>query len=100
MAETFPIYVWINEERFAKLQQAGLADKAVEAFAGLKRLEVHANEAQKDELLKRFPGSKCDLSTTRSIELLPRAFKDKLFQKVIEMRRLDPDVVEAALRSA
>ncbi len=100
MAETFPIYVWINEERFAKLQEAGLADKAVEAFAGLKRLEVHANEAQKDELLKRFPGSKCDLSTTRSIELLPRAFKDKLFQKVIEMRRLDPDVVEAALRSA
>ncbi len=100
MAETFPIYVWINEERFAKLQEAGLADKAVEAFAGLKRLEVHANEAQKDELLRRFPGSKCDLSTTRSIELLPRAFKDKLFQKVIEMRRLDPEVVEAALRSA
>jgi len=100
MAETFPIYVWINEERFAKLQEAGLADKAVEAFAGLKRLEVHANEAQKDELLRRFPGSKCDLSTTRSIELLPRAFKDKLFQKVIEMRRLDPEVVEEALRSA
>jgi len=99
MAETFPIYVWINEERFAKLQEAGLADKAVEAFAGLKRLEVHANEAQKDELLRRFPGSKCDLSTTRSIELLPRAFKDKLFQKVIEMRRLDPEVVEEALKS-
>lgn len=100
MAETFPIYIWINEERFAKLQAAGLADKAVEAFAGLKRLEVHANEAQKDELLKRFPGSKCDLSTTRSIELLPRQFKDKLFEKVIELRKLDPDVVEAALRSA
>lgn len=99
MAETFPIYIWINEERFDKLQKAGLADKAVEAFAGLKRLEIHANEAQKDELLKRFPGSKCDLSTTRSIELLPKAFKDRLFEKALEIKRLDPEVVEAALKA-
>lgn len=99
MAETFPIYIWINEERLAKLQQAGLSDKAEEAFAGLKRLKVEATEAQKDELLKRFPGSKCDLSTTRSIELLPRVFKDKLFDLVIEHRRLDSEIVDIALKS-
>ncbi len=99
MAETFPIYIWINEERLAKLQQAGLSDKAEEAFAGLKRLKVEATETQKDELLKRFPGSKCDLSTTRSIELLPRAFKDKLFDLVVQHKRLDPEIVDIALRS-
>ncbi len=98
MAETFPIYIWINEERLAKLQQAGLSDKAEEAFAGLKRLKVEATEAQKDELLKRFPGSKCDLSTTRSIELLPRAFKDRLFDVVIEHKRLDSEIVDIALK--
>ena len=35
MAQTFPINIWINEERLDKLQRAGLAHLAQEVFAGL-----------------------------------------------------------------
>ena len=45
MAETYPINIWINEERLEKLQQAGLADMAQEAF-----IRVH-------RYLERFKGS-------------------------------------------
>jgi len=51
----FPINIWINEERYEKLQKAGLSDIAEEVFAGLKRLQVPANEEQKDAILKRYP---------------------------------------------
>ncbi|MBI5050035.1 MAG: hypothetical protein HZC11_03955, partial [Nitrospirae bacterium] len=38
--ETYPINLWINEERLAKLQQAGLAGMCKEVLAGLKVLAV------------------------------------------------------------
>ena len=93
--EKFPINIWINEERFAKLQAAGLADMTKEAFAGLKVLTVYATEIQKDELLKRFPGSKCDTATTKTVELLPRNFKDKLFDLVVQNKNID--IVDKAM---
>lgn len=94
--EKFPINLWINEERFAKLQSAGLADMTKEAFAGLKVLTVYATESQKDELIRRFPGSKCDLATTKTVELLPKGFKDKLFDLVVQNKSID-NVVEKAM---
>jgi len=97
VAERYPINIWINEERFAKLQAAGLSDMAKEAFAGLKVLSVMTTETQKDELIKRFPGSKCDTATTKTVELLPRVFKDKLFDLVIQHKSVEPDVVEKAM---
>ena len=97
MAETYPINVWINEERLEKLQQAGLADMAQEAFAGLKKLAVPANEQQRDALLEKFPMAKFDSATTGSIELLPRDAKDRVFQLVIENKTLD--VIDAFLAS-
>ena len=87
--ETFPINIWINEERYDKLLKAGLADMTEEVFAGLKRLRVPTNEAQKDTLLKKFPMAKYDSATTKTIELLPREVKDRIFDMVIEKRSLD-----------
>jgi len=97
MAETYPINIWINEERLEKLQQAELADMAQEALAGLKKLAVPTNEQQRDAILKKFPMAKFDSATTRSIELLPRDVKDKIFDLVVEKKTLD--VIDAFLAS-
>lgn len=97
MAETYPINIWINEERLEKLEQAGLADIAQEALAGLKKLPVPTNEQQRDAILKKFPMAKFDSATTKSIELLPRDVKDKIFDLVVERKTLD--VIDAFLAS-
>ena len=89
MAEKYPINLWVNEERYDKLQKAGLADMCEEMLAGLKVIRVYANDAQKDKVLKVFPTAKFDASTTKSIELLPRDVKDKIFDKVIEKQDID-----------
>ena len=97
MAEFYPINIWINEERLRKLQKAGLADMAQEAFAGLKKLAVPTNDKQRDAILKQFPMAKFDSATTRSIELLPREVKDKIFDMVVAKKTLD--VMDAFLAS-
>jgi len=97
MSQTFPINIWINEERLEKLQRAGLAHLAQEAFAGLKKLAVPTNDKQRDAILKKFPMAKFDSATTKSIELLPRAIKDKIFDLVVEKKSLN--VIDAFLAS-
>ena len=87
--EKFPINIWINEERYAKLQAAGLGDLPEEMLAGLKVLRVYANEAERDKILKTFPTAKFDSATTKSIELLPREVKDKIFDKVVELKSVN-----------
>jgi len=90
MAEDkYPINIWVNEERFEKLQKAGLADMCEEMLAGLKVLRVYANDAQRDKVLKVFPTAKFDSATTKSIELLPKDVKDKIFDKVVEKESID-----------
>ncbi|NVM20995.1 MAG: hypothetical protein HWN68_04370 [Desulfobacterales bacterium] len=89
MADKYPINLWVNEERYDKLQKAGLADMCEEMLAGLKVIRVYADDAQKDKILKVFPTAKFDASTTKSIELLPRDVKDKIFDKVIEKQNID-----------
>ena len=89
MAETYPINIWINEERFDKLQKAGLESLTVEMLAGLKVLRVPTNEAQRDEVLKVFPTAKYDSATTKSIELLPKDVKDKIFDLIVERKKID-----------
>ena len=97
MTQTFPVNIWINEERLEKLQRAGLAHLTQEAFAGLKKLSVPANEQQKDAILKKFPMAKFDSATTKSIELLPRDVKDRIFDLVVERKTVD--VMDAFLAS-
>jgi hypothetical protein len=97
MTQAFPINIWINEERLEKLQCAGLAHLAQEAFAGLKKLSVPTNEQQRDTILRRFPTAKYDSATTKSIELLPRDVKDRIFDLVVAKKTLD--VIDAFLVS-
>jgi hypothetical protein len=87
--EKFPINIWVNEERYEKLQKAGLASMCEEVLAGLKVIKVFANEKQKDEILKKYPTAKFDSATTKSIELLPRIVKDQIFDLVVQKQSID-----------
>jgi hypothetical protein len=87
--EKFPINIWINEERLDKLRAAGLGELPEEMLAGLKVLRVYANAPERDKILKVFPTAKFDSATTKSIELLPRDVKDKIFDKVVEKKSVD-----------
>ncbi|HUW65172.1 MAG TPA: hypothetical protein VMW83_10850 [Spirochaetia bacterium] len=87
--ERYPISLWVNEDRLEKLQNVGLAGMAKEVLAGLKVLEVPCNDAQKDKVLQVFPMAKFDSATTRSIELLPKDVKDKIFDLVVKEQSLD-----------
>lgn len=97
MAETYPISIWINEGRYKKLQEAGLSDMAKDVLAGMKVLQLQCTGQQKDEILKLYPMAKFDTATTKSIELLPAAVKDKIFDLVIKRKSLD--VMEEFLKS-
>ncbi|MGV0067146.1 DUF6955 family protein [Mycobacterium colombiense] len=94
------VNVWINEERLEALANAGMADRAIDAFAGMKLLEIYTTDEQKDVLLQRFPGAKYDSATTRSIELLPKQAKDRLLELSIKMHSTGPDVVGRFLEEA
>jgi hypothetical protein len=89
MAETYPINIWINEDRFDKLQKAGLESLTEEMLAGLKVLRVPTNEKERDEVLKVFPTAKYDSATTKTIELLPKDVKDKIFDMVVDKKKVD-----------
>lgn len=87
--ETYPINLWINEDRLEKLRGAGLADMAKEVLAGLKVVAVPNTAEQRDKVLKIFPVAKFDTATTKSIENLPREIKDKIFDLVVKKKSLD-----------
>src|SRR5512139_714320 len=89
MADKYPINLWVNEERYHKLEKAGLASMCQEMLAGLKCIQVYCNDAQRDKVLKVFPTAKFDSATTKSIELLPRKVKDEIFNLVIQKKSID-----------
>jgi hypothetical protein len=87
--EKYPINIWVNEERYEKLKNAGLAEICEEKLAGMKVIRVFATEAQKDKILQVFPTAKFDSATTKSIELLPKEVKDNIFEVVVEKQSID-----------
>jgi Family of unknown function (DUF6955) len=89
MADTYPINIWINEERFAKLQKSGLAELTQDAFAGLKKLPVPNTMDQVQRVVKLYPKAKFDSATTKTIELLPRDVKDEIFDMVVSKGKID-----------
>jgi hypothetical protein len=98
MAETYPINIWINEERYDKLNRVGLADVTKDALAGMKVLQLRCSEEQKEKILKLYPMAKYDAATTKSIELLPPGVKNRMFDLVIKRRSLD--IINEYLKSA
>jgi len=96
MTERYPINIWINDERYEKLRQAGLANMTEDVLAGRRVLKLQCTEKQKDEILRLYPMAKFDTATTRSIELLPPEIKDKMFYLVVKNKNLD--VVEEFLK--
>ena len=97
MAETYPINLWINEERYKGLTKVGLDDMAKDVLAGMKLLQLHCTKEQKERILKLYPVAKFDSATTKSIELLPAEAKDKMFNLVME--RMNLDVIEEFLEA-
>jgi len=98
MAEICSINLWINEERYEKLNKLGLADMTKDVLAGMKVLQLQCTGEQKDRILKIYPMAKWDSATTKSIELLPAEAKDKMFNLVVE--KGDLDVIEEFLKGA
>lgn len=89
MGQKYPINIWINDERYEKLREAGLGNMAEDVLAGMKVLKLQCTEEQKDEILELYPMAKFDTATTQSIELLPPEGKDKMFNLVIKKKNLD-----------
>lgn len=89
MAEKYPINIWINEERYEELKEAGLDDMAQDVLAGMKVIKIQCTEQQKDRILGLYPTAKFDTATTQSIELLPPEVKDKMFDLVVNKKSLD-----------
>ena len=89
MGAEYPINIWINDERYERLREAGLADASEDVLAGMRVIKVYCTEAQKDAFLERYPSAKYDSATTKSIELLPPPVKNRLFEFIIEMRSTD-----------
>lgn len=85
----YSINLWINEERYDKLNQVGLANVAKDVLAGMKVLKLQCTKEQKDRILQFYPMAKFDSATTRSIELLPAEAKDKMFNLIIKKGNLD-----------
>jgi len=89
VSKRYPINIWINDERYKKLEEAGLANIAQDMLAGMKVIKLQCTEKQKDEILKLYPMAKFDTATTQSIELLPPKAKDKIFDLIIKKKSLD-----------
>lgn len=89
MTEKYPINIWINDERYEKLREAGLAHMTEDVLAGMRVLKLQCTEEEKDEILKVYPMAKFDTATTQSIELLPLEVKNNMFNLVIEKKCLD-----------
>jgi hypothetical protein len=85
----------INEERDQQLRDAGLANLANDALAGMKVLQLNCKEKEKDEILKLYPMAKFDSSTTKSIELLPAEVKNNMFDLII--KRKDINIIDEFL---
>jgi len=96
MVEMCSINLWINEERYEKLNKLGLADMTKDVLAGMKVLQLQCTGEQKDRILKIYPIAKWDSATTKSIELIPAEAKDKMFNLVV--KKGDLDVVEVFLK--
>lgn len=84
MAETYSVNLWINEERYDRLNKIGLTNATKDVLAGMKVLQLQCTKEQKDRVLTLYPMAKWDSATTKSIELLPAEAKDRLFNLVIE----------------
>ena len=96
MGEMYSINLWINEERYERLNKLGLADMTKDVLAGMKVLQLQCTGEQKDRILKIYPMAKWDSATTKSIELIPAEAKDKMFNLVVEKGNLD--VIEEFLK--
>ncbi|MCH4816642.1 MAG: hypothetical protein QXY87_13370 [Saccharolobus sp.] len=82
------IYIWLSEEMSKKLEELGL-NYAREVLGGMKRIEIELEQDIVEEIVKLFPNAKVDSSTTKSIELLPKSFKNEILRIIVE-KRIEP----------
>ncbi|QIW22747.1 hypothetical protein EWF20_00220 [Sulfolobus sp. S-194] len=82
------IFIWLNEEMSKKIDELSL-NYAKEVLGGMKRIEIDVEEDIVNEIVKLFPNVKIDKSTTDSIELLPKSFKNEILKLIIE-KKIDP----------
>lgn len=80
--------------------------KEINDFNELKKIEIRRQLAHEivsiadkilNEIVKLFPNVKVDVSTTNSIELLPKTFKNEILRIIIEERKEPKDALVEAL---
>ncbi|WP_338598694.1 hypothetical protein V6M85_08345 [Sulfolobus tengchongensis] len=92
------IYIWLSEEISKKLEELGL-NYAKDVLGGMKRIEIEVEENTVNEIVKLFPNVKVDTSTTNSIELLPKHFKNEILKVIIEKRKDPKEALLEALET-
>lgn len=92
------IYIWINEDTSKKLEEIG-SNYVKEVFGGMKRIEIEVEEGLLKEIVKIFPSAKVDTSTTKSIELLPKSFKDEILKIIIEKKKEPKEALREVVES-
>jgi hypothetical protein len=90
------IYIWLSEEISRKLEELGLK-YAKEVLGGMKRIEIEIDDKILNEIVKLFPNVKVDVSTTNSIELLPKTFKNEILRIIIKERKEPREALLEAL---
>jgi hypothetical protein len=81
----FYINVFLDNDRLAKVTDAGLSDKVVE-IDGKKALKVALNAKEQKKLVKGFPELSFDADNA---SVLPAEADDKLFGIIMDTKTLD-----------
>ncbi len=82
MADYF-INIFLDEEKLAKVEEAGLADQ-IKEIQGKKAIQVAAREKDQKKLVKTY---KVNFEANQTT--LPKEGEDMLFDMIIENRTLD-----------
>ncbi|GAQ94328.1 hypothetical protein TAGGR_1508 [Thermodesulfovibrio aggregans] len=94
MAKFFGVV--IDEKRLAAIKGTPLEEKVEPIFGGaLKRLVIEVPDDLGQKVIEQF--SKARFDARGFIEETPAAFKRLVFKKIVEMKSLGPEVIEAAV---
>ncbi|MCS7216061.1 MAG: hypothetical protein RMI74_02585 [Thermodesulfobacterium sp.] len=88
--------VILDEKRLAKLKGTGLEEKVTSMFGGaVKSLVIELSDELGKKVIEPFPKARFDARFF--IEETPLAFRRAVFDKIVEMKSLGPEVIERVL---
>ncbi len=98
--QTYKIELPLDRKRIERIEKEApeLKQYIKEAFGGLlKLLEVEVTAEQWSKIQSDFPVARTTPHGT--IEQLPKAFKEALFDAVVRLKKLDPSVIDEVYKN-